>query len=381
MSYSSSLRQHIEIVTLSPITHNEKPITGNWKHMESVYHRMLQELDRGGRVVLARVARQHGSAPRSVGAWCLVSSDGGLHGSVGGGLLEARVADRARRMLDTGGAELLAFSLRDGDAARSGMVCGGDVDILLERISAESGGREALARAAELQERGRTGVQFSLVPESQSEETGSAQGLLEDSGAYWGNLPPPEELRQSFSSLSEPGLVRTQSGDLYFIDPVRPRSSLVIFGGGHISLPLARMASEVHFGVTVVDDRETFANRERFPAAQRVIRTPFAEAFDRLAIHENTYLAIVTRGHLYDKEVLRRALETPVAYVGMIGSRRKIRTIFESLVEEGFSRERLHAVHTPIGLDIGAQTPEEIALSIAAELVQVRAGRQGHASR
>jgi len=349
--------------------------------MESVYQRMLQELDRGGRVVLARVARQHGSAPRSVGAWCLISSDGNLHGSVGGGLLEAQVADRARLMLDAGGAELLAFSLRDGDAARSGMVCGGDVDILLEHVSAKSGGREALARAAELQERGRTGVQFSPVPDPQSTETGSAQGFLDDSGTCWGNLPVPEELRRSFSSLSEPGIVRTQSGELYFIDPVRPRSSLVIFGCGHISLPLARMASEVQFGVTVVDDREAFANRERFPAAQRVLRTPFAEAFDWLTIHRSSYLTILTRGHLFDREVLRRALETPAAYVGMIGSRRKIRTIFESLVEEGFSRERLDTVHTPIGLDIGAQTPEEIALSIAAELVQVRAGRQWHASR
>ncbi len=332
-------------------------------------------------MVLARVARQHGSAPRSVGAWCLVASDGGLHGSVGGGLLEARVAERAGRLLDTGGAELLAFSLRDGDAARSGMVCGGDVDVLLERITIESGGREALARAGELQARGRTGVQYSLVPDPQSSETGSGQGLLDDSGKSWGDLPVPEELRRSFSSRSEPGLVRMQSGDLYFIDPVRPRSSLVIFGGGHISMPLARMASEVHFGITVVDDREAFANRERFPAAQRVIRTPFAEALDRLQIHENTYLAIVTRGHLFDREVLRGALDTQAAYVGMIGSRRKIRTLFESLEEEGFSRERLDAVHTPIGLDIGAKTPEEIALSIAAELVQVRAERQRHASR
>ena len=349
--------------------------------MKSVYRGILQELDRGGRVVFARVARQHGSAPRSVGAWCLISSDGGLHGSVGGGLLEAQVADRARRMLDTESTQLISFTLSDGDAAKSGMVCGGDVDLLLECISAESKGREALARAAEVQEQGRTGVQLSLVPDPQFTETGSAQGFLDDSGTSWGNLPVPEELRSSFSSLSEPGLVRTQSGDLYFIDPVRPQSSLVIFGGGHISLPLARMASEVHFGVTVVDDREAFASRERFPGAQRVIRTPFAEAFDRLTIHRSSYLAIVTRGHLFDREVLARALETPAAYVGMIGSLRKIRTIFEALEEEGFSRERLDAVHTPIGLDIGAKTPEEIALSIAAELVQMRAGRQGHASR
>jgi xanthine dehydrogenase accessory factor len=141
------------------------------------------------------------------------------------------------------------------------------------------------------------------------------------------------------------------------------------------------MASEVHFGITVVDDREAFANSERFPAARRVLRTPFAEAFDRLSIHASSYLVIVTRGHLFDREVLRGALDTPAAYVGMIGSKRKIRTIFDSLEKEGFSRERLDAVYTPIGLDIGAKTPEEIALSITAELVRVRAGRQRHGSR
>jgi len=175
--------------------------------------------------------------------------------------------------------------------------------------------------------------------------------------------------------------VRAPDGALYFIHPVRPRSSLVVFGAGHISLPLVRMASEVHFGITVVDDREEFANEKRFPLADRLLSAPFAEAFHHLAIDPDTYLVIVTRGHAFDRDVLRLALQFRSAYVGMIGSRKKIRAIFESLKEEGVAREQLEEVHSPIGLDIGAKTPEEIALSIAAELVRVRAGRQGHAGQ
>jgi len=350
--------------------------------MNSIYHIMHEELKRGRSLVLARIARRHGSAPRSTGAWCLVLSDGSLQGSVGGGELEARVAEEAGKMLNQGGTRLFTYRLRQEDAAANGMICGGDMDILLERISPESGAREAIARAVGLMDQGRFGLQLSQVPAADSEEGHSRQGLLDDSGKLWGDLPVPRELvSQGLSSRNEPGLVSTRDGAQYFIDPVRPRSSLVIFGGGHISLPLARMASEVNFGVTVVDDREEFANKERFPFADRVLTAPFAEAFDRLVINTHTYLVIVTRGHVFDREVLRMALRTRAAYTGMIGSRKKIRTIFDSLEGEGYARELLEGVYSPIGLDIGARTPEEIALSIVAELVRVRAGRQRHAGQ
>lgn len=348
--------------------------------MKSVYHRMLQELDRGRGVVWARVARRDGSAPRSVGAACLVFRDGTLHGSVGGGHLESRVAEEGMRLLERGGTHLLSYRLQQQDAAENGMICGGDVDILMECISPESGGRDAVAQAARLLDQGLCGVQCSFVPQSKSVGAQAGQALLDENGECWGDLSIPDKLRQVISSRKDPALVTTQEGSLYFIDPVRSRPALVIFGGGHVSLPLARMASEVHFRVIVVDDRQDFANKERFPFADQVLAVSFTEAFDRLAISQDHYLAIVTRGHIYDRDVLRLALQTRAAYIGMIGSRKKIQAIFDTLRREGFLSEELERVYTPIGLDIGAKTPEEIALSIAAELVRVRSGRQGHAT-
>jgi xanthine dehydrogenase accessory factor len=128
--------------------------------------------------------------------------------------------------------------------------------------------------------------------------------------------------------------------------------------------------------VVVIDDRPTFANRERFPEAEEVLVAGFDEVFDRLKIDENAYLVIVTRGHIYDGNVLEQALRTRARYIGMIGSRRKIGTLYANLMKKGISRDLLKRVHAPIGLDIAAETPEEIAISIMAELIQVRAERK-----
>jgi xanthine dehydrogenase accessory factor len=157
-----------------------------------------------------------------------------------------------------------------------------------------------------------------------------------------------------------------------FVEPVLPPASLYIFGAGHIALSLYKIAGSAGFDVTVVDDRETYANRERFPDANEVIAEDFDKALARLSPSESSYLVIVTRGHRDDMRVLRWAVQTPAKYVGMIGSKRKTITIFEELTKEGLARELFERVHAPVGLDIGAITPEEIAVAITAELIAVR---------
>ena len=147
---------------------------------------------------------------------------------------------------------------------------------------------------------------------------------------------------------------------------------MYLFGAGHICTFVAPLAKMVGFRVAVIDDREEFANRERFPNADEIIVCPFADAFDRIAISANAYVAIVTRGHLHDRDVLNAALQTDAGYIGMIGSRRKRDIIYASLMKEGFSAARLKEVHSPIGADIGGETPEEIAISIVAELIAER---------
>ena len=157
------------------------------------------------------------------------------------------------------------------------------------------------------------------------------------------------------------------------LEPVFSEPTVYMFGGGHISEQLAPLAKKVHFKVVVVDDREMFANRERFPEADEVIVSEFEKCFDQLNIDDSSYIIIVTRGHLYDGFVLEQALRTNARYIGMIGSKKKIKTLYEILVKKGVSKETLNRVHAPIGLDINSETPEEIAVSIVAQLIKTRA--------
>ena len=150
---------------------------------------------------------------------------------------------------------------------------------------------------------------------------------------------------------------------------------LILCGGGHVSLELAHIAARLEFELVVIDDRPEFANMARFPMAHQVLCTPFEEALDALGSRDTDFYAILTRGHAFDKECLAHVLRGQYAYVGMIGSRTKVAAVYKALREEGFSQEMLDGVHSPIGLSIGGQTPAEIAVSIAAQLVQVRAQR------
>ena len=157
-----------------------------------------------------------------------------------------------------------------------------------------------------------------------------------------------------------------------FVEPVLPPAELYIFGAGHVATSLYKVARIAGFDVTVVDDREAYANRERFPEAQQVIAEDFDKAIAGLSVSETSYLVIVTRGHRDDMRVLRWAVQTPARYVGMIGSKRKTIAIFKELQKEGLPAHLFDRVHAPVGLDIGAITPEEIAVSITAELIAKR---------
>ena len=156
-----------------------------------------------------------------------------------------------------------------------------------------------------------------------------------------------------------------------FIEPILPQPILYLFGGGHVSTAVAKAAQAVGFGVGVIDDREAFANPQRFPMAQEIF-TSYDEAFAKLQPNSSSYLVIVTRGHKEDMRVLAWAVRTPARYVGMIGSRRKVLSVYRALEKEGYAMEEFERVFAPMGLDIGALSPEEIAVSIVAELVAVR---------
>ena len=164
-----------------------------------------------------------------------------------------------------------------------------------------------------------------------------------------------------------------------FLEARGPVQELVIVGAGHIAMPLTRMGALLGFQVTVLDDRPDFATRERFPEARRLLRADFADPFRDVPIHPGSHVLLVTRGHRYDYECLvsLMRMDPPPAYIGMIGSRRRVRATFVQLLDEGVARHRLAEIHAPVGLDIKAETPEEIAVAVAAELVKVRRGGTG----
>jgi xanthine dehydrogenase accessory factor len=189
------------------------------------------------------------------------------------------------------------------------------------------------------------------------------------------------------AALADPrhrdGLAALPDGCDIYVEVRRPVLDLVIVGAGHIARPMARMGADLGYRVWVLDDRPDFATRERFPEAHAVLRADFADPFRDVPIHGRSHILLVTRGHKYDYDCLVRVLRhDPLpAYIGMIGSRRRVRATFVQLLDDGVEREKLAAIHAPVGLDIGAETPEEIAVAVAAELVKVRRGGSGSSLR
>ena len=181
----------------------------------------------------------------------------------------------------------------------------------------------------------------------------------------------------SHDPMADSGLVCGQELEI-FVEPVLPVPRIVIFGAGHISVQLSKIATVAGFRSWVVDDRPLYANDDRFPEAERILADSFENTFPRIEPDQNTYLIIVTRGHQDDESVLRWGVNTDAHYIGMIGSKKKIRTVVRKLESEGISGERLGRVHMPIGLDIGAIAPEEIAVAIVAEMIHYRRRGQEH---
>lgn len=226
-----------------------------------------------------------------------------------------------------------------------------------------------------------------------------AKMLVREDGTIWGTIgggvleaqvckealktieeEKPRTIHFDFAGEETANIGMTCGGvmDIY-VEPIIPIPKVIIFGGGHISLSVARMSAMAGFRVAIIDDRPQFANPERFPEAEEVICEGFASALAKLRVHKSSYLVIVTRGHLADQEVLEWAVNQQVRYIGMIGSRKKIQDVYRNLGEKGIPSAKLQQVHAPIGLNIGALTPEEIAVSIVAEMIQVRREERGSA--
>lgn len=340
-------------------------------------------LEKGQSFALATIVRRTGSVPRNAGARMIIRCDGAIAGTVGGGALEAKVLKIAARVLEQGRAELMPFTLTPDRAASVGMICGGEGSVLIDYIDAGDPAARALYRelAAAIGNRTRAWL-VTFLPEERSEERAGAKAgqpgracLIRADGTITAvSGPVTADMQDIISQAGRYHTFTLLEQHQAVIEPVADFGTAWIFGAGHVSQSLAPVLSSVEFRTVVLDDRKEFANRERFGTADDIVLLEsFADGFRGLEIGAGSYIIIVTRGHLHDRAVLEQALRTEAAYIGMIGSRGKRDQIFLALLDGGFTETDLKRVHSPIGLGIKAETPAEIAVSIAAELIRVRA--------
>lgn len=353
--------------------------------MQELLQHLQSTLEAGEPVAMATVIRRRGSVPREVGAKMLVQRDGRISGTVGGGCGEAEVWRGALGVIDTGRPRTVQISLTDEIALESQGVCGGIFDVFIQSWSCQPSTLELLRIIqAELEQE--RGVVLATIVAADGDwySTPGKQMLLLENGETFGTLTHPEAATEAGAQLAQEAQHAFRSGQPRiakivganpttwaeaFIEPCIPPPVLLIAGAGHIAVPLAALGSLMKFSVSVTDDRASFANRERFPTAKQLLTGNIESILRAYPITARTHIVMVTRAHSHDVQGLRAIIDSPAAYIGMIGSKRRVWTVLKLLHSEGMPAEKLLRVRAPIGLDIGAQTPEEIALAIMSEIV------------
>jgi xanthine dehydrogenase accessory factor len=341
--------------------------------MRELVRQIIQAVEGDRPLVLCQVVETRGSTPQKAGAIMVVDPNGGQIGTLGGGCVENEVKQKSLRQLDGSGASLQSFVLDHDYAWADGLICGGKMVI----VSQPMRGPEPLAyfRALDRAIEQAEGFTEAVVvnPEQMADAALGDRFLFDGDGrpiARWTRLATCVYPASRILPLDDRPKPRVDHG--LAVLPSLPRVRLVIVGAGHVGQAVADLAARADFDVWVVDDRHQYANVERFPRARRILVGPIDEVLGSLDVTPRTYALIVTRGHGHDQEALYHLAPTSASYVGLIGSRRKIRLIFEGLREQGIAEADLGRVAAPVGLDIGSQSVIEIAVSIVAELIARR---------
>ncbi|HWR41708.1 XdhC family aldehyde oxidoreductase maturation factor [Sporomusa sp.] len=346
--------------------------------MKRFYQNVVDLLSCGESIVLATIFQSAGSAPRSAGAKMVVRADGSIIGTVGGGRLEAETIVLAKKVMECRRSVIQAFDLTGTDAAGVGMICGGAGEILLDYIDAGNAENHKVFEAiVSNMDKAQKAWLITELAEEPADGKIRQQCLVEHDGTVIGSFQCEPEFMAKLSSGPAKISIHAdiKDGRRFIVEPIRTTGVVYLFGAGHVSQQIARLTDMVGFNTIVLDDRSTFANKERFPKAEIVVIDTF-KPLPELVINKDSYLVIVTRGHLHDSIVLEQALRTTAGYIGMIGSKKKRDKLFQALEAQGFSKEDLKRVYSPIGIDIYAETPEEIAVSIVAELIKARVERE-----
>lgn len=334
--------------------------------MKKILTAIQNYLNDGQDVVLASVIAADGSTPRGTGAKMVVLADGTTSGTIGGGAVEHAATLQAMEVHKTKLPLAKGYDLSANDRANLGMICGGNTTVYFQYFSAADAGAKAMFDyAAEAAGRNVDAWLISEIADGGLAETGIyAEGALRfgkdiDTGAI--------------ADCFGPQSVLTKGDPAYYVEPIAQKGMVYVFGGGHVSQALVPVISRVDFSAVVFEDRERFLTREFFPDAAGLVHGDFTDIGDKVTIGPRDYAVIMTRGHMADHEVLEQVLRSPATYVGLIGSRRKFGATVEKLHAAGFDDTDIARIHNPIGLDIKAETPAEIAISIAAEMIRHRA--------
>lgn len=357
---------------------------------------MIELLEQFARVVssgqpaaLATLVAAAGATPKKAGSTMWVARDGSLLGSVTiGGCVDARVIERAERVVATGQPELLRMSLGDEDAWELGLTCGGTVEVLVQRVDASAPSDPAATvygAARRAYEAGRSSVVMARLDDRSErlfiDDTGATSGTL---GNAFLDARALDVARRRLASARESGVERIEGDDApvtLFFERIAPPECVIIYGASQVAMSLVPFARELGMRTIVVDGRERMATRERFPVADEIHVGMPSELAERIPATSRTYVVLLAHDYKYELPVLRVVLGSEAGYIGMLGSRRRGETIRGMLAEEGFDAAALQRLHSPVGLAIGAKSAAEIALAIAAEIVTVREARRGSDSR
>lgn len=355
----------------------------------SIYHRMAALRAQGQRFAVATVVRTHGSTPQVVGATLVLGEDEDVRaavGTLGGGCVEADAVDAAREVITTGRHSLRAYELTEDLAWNTGLVCGGTMWILVQRDdeALTCGGIDMLPALVAAAEAGSPVAIATHLRRTRDGFERLGRLAVQDDGTHHGALlsdAMTTRAREAALAQLPHGTARTvkidDEQDL-LVEAIASRPRIVIAGGGHVALAIARQAAMLDFDVTVVEDRPEFATDERFPGAT-ILQGDVPTTLGSLRYPWNSFIVIATRGHKLDADCVREAVTTNARYIGLLGSRRKTVLIQKMLRDEGVAEDRIAIIRAPVGLDLGGRTPAEIALSVMAEITQIRYQGSGRA--
>ncbi len=354
-----------------------------------MYQQVRQRIEEGETLAIATIVSTLGSTPREVGAKMVVTASGEILGTIGGGCGEAQAVREAVEAIRARKPIMVKVELMDDIESNSPAVCGGVLNAFIDPWWNDSAGicRQVADALVQVQSEGAAAVLATVIKVENCPDVALGEKCFIRNGEVKVGSIRNNHLLQAVLLEAENRLLNEECRQVtlalpgtdgkvdVFFDVVTAIRKVIIVGAGHLAIPLVKFAKILGFHVTVLDDRVLYANRERFPDAEEVLAGDMAATLRTIEITPQTYIVLITRGHQYDEPCLREVIHSPAKYIGMIGSKRRIKACFIRFRdEEGIPEELLKRVHAPIGIDIKAESPEEIALSIAAEMIKVRRG-------